>query len=217
MTKQLPGPRTKPSAPEPKKHVWDSDWLNNPYGSKTCRVCGVTWVGGGRNNHLTGNVRADRMQVDDEGKKKEPMYQYIDIHGKRVNSFKELSCPIWIGDPASAAAQAKEGVRNVKGRVGVVEERMETVEDRLDRLEAENAALRDDLDRKQEIDARALMGFLVDMVDAAVRTREIEIVNARGKQYHVPRQLVDVIDVVSIEAPELLPARQLPEGEDEAG
>jgi hypothetical protein len=138
------------------------------------------------------------------------MNHYTDVHGNTVSTFEELSCPVYLGDPGSAAATAKEHVRRVKGRVDVVEDQVDSIEDRLARLEAENAELRAELDRKP--DAEEVVEFLTEVARAAIAARQLETVDARGGRYHVPRQLVDVIDAVSIIE---LPERVLVGGEDD--
>ena len=225
MTRRLTAPpayRTKEPDKTPdgkenigdKPHQWESDWLNHPNGGATCRVCGCT--------KRTDLVRADRSRPGE----KTQLNHYVDAAGNAISTFEELSCPVWIGDPGSAAAQAKEGVRKVKGRVGdvenkveVVEDKVESLEDRMARLEAENEALKAEVARKQEVDVTILMEWLTELAQQAARSRSIEAVEARGVQYQVPRQIVDVIDIVSLEPDPrekvLIPARPIESEETE--
>jgi len=199
---QLPGPvAPKQTEGEPKKHVWESDWLNHPYGDKTCKVCGVTWAGGGPNSRHTGNIWTDRVQLKADGSKQN-MYIYRDAHSKEITSFTELSCPIWVGDANSAAATAKEGVRTVKRAVKGVEHRVDSMEDRMTLLERENAALRAELDTKTIVDTQAMMEFLFNLAQQARASREVEAVEARGVAYEVPKLMVDVIDAITLDIPE---------------
>ena len=190
-----------------KPHQWKSDWLNHPNGGATCRVCGCT--------KRTDLVRADRSRP----REKTQLNHYVDAAGNAISTFEELSCPVWIGDPGSAVAQAKEGVRKVKGRVGDVEDKVESLEDRMARLEAENEALKAEVARKQGVDVTILMGWLTELAQQAARSRSIEAVEARGVQYQVPRQIVDVIDIVSLEPDPrkkvLIPARPIESEETE--
>jgi len=127
---------------------------------------------------------------------------------------------------SGSVIQAKEGVRKVKGRVGdvenkveVVEDKVESLEDRMARLEAENEALKAEVARKQEVDVTILMEWLTELAQQAARSRSIEAVEARGVQYQVPRQIVDVIDIVSLEPDPrekvLIPARPIESEETE--
>lgn len=150
-----------------KQHVWEGgpggDWLNSEDG-KTCKVCGVTLLAEGR------LIRADRMRGN--GKQQ---FHYRDAHGVQFSSFTELSCPAYIGDAASAAAQTKEVVRNVRGqvdavegRVDGVEGRVETVEARLQRLEAENELLQQQLAERPLVDATQVAEALYALMERKV-------------------------------------------------
>lgn len=149
-----------------KQHVWESgpgSWLNSEDG-QTCQVCGVTLLPEGR------LIRADRMRGN--GKQQ---FHYRDAHGVQFSSFTELSCPAYIGDAASAAAQTKEVVRNVRGqvdavegRVDGVEGRVETVEARLQRLEAENELLHQQLAERPLVDATQVAEALYAILERKV-------------------------------------------------
>jgi hypothetical protein len=149
-----------------KQHVWGgspSDWLNSEDGM-TCKVCGVTLLNEGR------LIRADRMRGN--GKQQ---FHYRDAHGVQFSAFTELSCPAYIGDAASAAAQTKEVVRNVRGqvdavegRVDGVEDRVETVEARLQRLEAENELLQQQLAERPLVDATQVAEALYALMERKV-------------------------------------------------
>ena len=148
--KQLQGPVQERPDETPKEHQWDTGWLNHSPGEATCKVCGA--------RRVTTLIRADRQMPN--GKQ---LYHYEDCHGNRISTFEELSCPIYIGDPGSAAATAKEGVRKVKHRVSGVETRVDTVEARLARLEAENEILREQIARGPLIDAITLIEGLREL------------------------------------------------------
>jgi len=149
-----------------KQHVWEggpNDWLNSGDGM-TCKVCGVTLLPEWK------LIRTDRMRGN--GKQQ---FHYRDAHGVQFSSFTELSCPTYLGDAASAAAQTKEVVRNVRGqvdavegRVGGVEDRVETVEARLQRLEAENELLMQQLSERPMVDATQVAEALYAIMERKV-------------------------------------------------
>lgn len=123
MPKALPG-----ATPSPKPHVWESDWLNHPNGGQTCKVCGCSMLDPGA------VVRADYKIIN--GRRE---YVYRDVLGKTVRSFVELSCPVFVGDPASAAMEAKENARQANTAI-------KTIEARIVQLEQENTTLRASLE-----------------------------------------------------------------------
>jgi hypothetical protein len=179
----------------------------------TCRKCGCTLGGGGGSILIRADRETFKTEVDPQTgetkRVKAQLNHYTDAHGNRISTFEELSCPVYLGDPGSAAATAKEHVRRVKKRLDGVEDqvdgvegRVESIEDRLARLEAENELLRAEVARKPVVDARDLMEFLVEMAKTAVASRQLEAVSMRGGERRVPRQLVDVIDAVSVPAEE---------------
>lgn len=140
--KELSGRR--PPADQP--HVWGSgnkdapEWLNSADGSRQCRVCGVT--------ERPGLIRADRTRGDGS-----QQFHYVDAYNNAITSLEPLSCPVYLGDPGSAAAVAKEHVRRVRGRVDVVEGAIDEVQARLDQLEADNAFFRNQLLERPILDA----------------------------------------------------------------
>lgn len=199
---RLPGPveeKEVTTLTRSKEHVWESDWLNNPDGSRVCRVCGVTEV-------TNAVIRVDRVGMP---------FHYRDAHGVAFSSMVEIPCPAYVGDTAGAVAEAKMRVRDVTHRVTGVEDRVESVEDRLARLEVENEDLRAQVSAvgQQAGDAATLLRTLVKMAEEARRTRQIGMVNVRGQDFRVPLAIIDVIDVIGEEVGErvALPVTPVPE------
>lgn len=164
-----------------RQHVWESGWLNGDDGP-TCKVCGVTL--------LTQVIRADRQRGNGS-----QQYHYRDALNNLVTSPTELSCPVFLGDPGSAAIQTKEVVRNVKHQVEGIDIRVESVEERLGRLEAENELLQQQLAARPVIDAQQVAAAFMDMLVQ----RAAQIKTGEGDTKYLPLPVLDISDITEIE------------------
>lgn len=122
-------------------HKWSSDWSSD--GSSTCSVCGLSSY-------------PNTIDVDKIGQGT----RYVDAHRVEIYLKDEPSCPTYIGSLGGATWTTKEKVQKVEGRV-------ESVEERLDRLEAENEAMRMAMAQRPIVDAEVLVGILRQIADLA--------------------------------------------------
>jgi hypothetical protein len=170
------------------------DWINggNTDGP-TCAACGVTL--------LNKYIRPDRQGMS---------FRYRDALGREIISLVELGCPTFLGDVAGAAAESKQRIRGLDGRVDHVLDRVDTVEDRLARLEAENAELRAKVDARPEIDVTEMVEWLATLVQRSVEARLPTLpVSVRGQQYALPEPVANmIIDVAVIEKSEPVPVKR---------
>jgi len=192
VTKALPGEVADPE-PDFKKHKWEGGWLNG----KVCKVCGCEDISG--------------INASGRG------YTYRDCQNKLIESFKELPCPVFVGDASSAIAEAKETVRRVKVEAKQADTRITQLESdnralmalagRVTQLEAENKALREDVGSVKQIDLNELAAILLKLTEDARGRKALESVETKGGVRQIPKELVDVIDVVGV-------VKELPPAED---
>jgi hypothetical protein len=158
----IPLPRPPPEKKEvaadnpDKPHVWEADLFAN--GQTTCKVCGVTRTGGSG----WGNIQVDKPSMP---------WQYTDAYNNTIMSLHELPCPTFIGQTNGAVMGVKVDVRRIKGTVSGHGSRLDSVEDRMAYMEAENVALREELERRQQVDIGRLTSWFVSVVNKA---REIQ-------------------------------------------
>lgn len=147
------------------------DWLNDNGGqTKVCRVCGVT-------------MRSDLIRPDRKGMK----YHYVDAFGLSLTSMIELFCPTFIGDTNGAVGEAKQRVRHL-------DVQMETVHDRLDRLEADNQYLREQLEAKIQLDVTGLVEWLGQIAKmSATAHLPTTQVSVAGLPLEIPTPMADLI------------------------
>lgn len=122
-----------------KSHVWESDPWNHPNGEKTCKVCGCTILSG----------------VIEPGFGRQKRFHYRDASNNTISTFKEMSCPLWIGDPAATATETKQGLRETNIEVQQLNEKVQ-------QLQAENLSMREQVEQLRTIDLNALAQALVD-------------------------------------------------------
>ena len=152
------------------------DWLNDNGGqTNTCRVCGVT-------------ERRDLIRADRKGMN----YHYSDAYGVQITSMVPLSCPTFLGDPNGAIAEAKQRVRKH-------DVMLETVDARLDRLEADNLYLREQLEAKIQLDVTGLVAWLSQMSQLSVQAQlPTTAVQVAGLPYEVPTPIADLVQGVGV-------------------
>jgi len=147
----LPPPKPEPiqAWKDPTKpHVWEAD-LYSGTSRKTCKICGVTVEGGPG----WGNI--------DVGKKG-LLYTYTDVYNVSIQSMKQLSCPVFIGQTGGAIAEVKENVRHIQHDAFQISNRMDSAEERVARLEGEIASLRQQLIEQPS--------RLIEMLNEAIKT-----------------------------------------------
>jgi hypothetical protein len=147
------------------------DWLNDNGGTnRTCRVCGVS-------------VRTDLIRPDRKGMK----YHYVDAYGIAMTSMVELFCPTFLGDVPGAVGEAKQRIRHL-------DVQMETVDDRLDRIEADNRYLREQLEAKIQLDVTSLVEWLGQMAKMAAEARlPTTQVTVAGLGLEIPSPIADLV------------------------
>lgn len=148
------------------------DWLNDGSlgGGAVCKVCGVS-------------VRTDLVRADRKGMK----YHYVDAYGIALTSMVELFCPTFLGDVPGAVGEAKQRVRHL-------DVQMETVHDRLDRLEADNQYLREQLEAKIQLDVDSLVAWLGQMAKmAATAQLPMAPVTVAGLGLEIPAPIADLV------------------------
>jgi hypothetical protein len=188
--------------------------MKNPGSGMVCGVCGVELVSGGTSlkggNTVVGSIQADQAGLE---------YVYRDAGGLIITSFEPLSCPIFIGNKpgnmGGAIMESREKIRNLARGAHQTTYRVETLEQRVDRLERENAVLREAV--SQPIDASAIVEFLADMVVAAARAKVQNVpVLIEGTQYALPEPVARVIiDVAAQPERERVPITRKKEDSDE--
>lgn len=166
------GKRAKANTP----HVWIADDFGSP--NRLCCVCGVT--------ERRDLIRADRKRGDGT-----QQIHYVDAHGNAIVALEEFGCPVYLGDPGSAAAYAKDQVRKVRDRVDGVEEHIESVEERLARVEADNEFFRQRLLERPTLDAEMVAEALL-------------IIAARGGQAPALTERVQALLPPAMDATDLL-------------
>lgn len=187
--KAITGKVDELAEPGLKKHTWESDWLNQPGGEKLCKDCGCTLLAEGA------IVRAD-FKVSDGGR----VYNYVDCLGRPLSSLMELSCPVFagVGTANSVAIEAKEIARHARVEVRRAEQQREALDARVLQLEADNVALREQLSSVTQIDVRQLAAALLELAQQAKADKALESIELRGQSVKIPKQLVEVIDVVAV-------------------
>lgn len=188
--------------PHLKEHIWEGStrgqpaWVNSFNGDRTCTVCGCTLLSEGA------VVNADRQLTS--GRR----YVYRDVLNKTVTSFQPLSCPVFVGDAASAAAQAKETARETKIETAKTQKALNAVEARIVQLEQENKALREQVGTVTQIDLTMLAQKLLELAQVAKENQALKAVQTEEGVYQVPKELVDVIDIVGVPvSPKALPPK----------
>lgn len=185
--KALPG---QVSTPGLKPHSWgpsSTEWLNNPHGGKTCTACGCTM-------EPTGNPLVIQADVKYEGR----WYYYTDCLGNRITSSLELSCPVFAAQGGKGDPEAKELGRRAKLMAEQVEGRILGFEARVIQLEQENAALREQVGRVQQIDLTRLAQTLLELAAQAKENQALGSVRTEAGLVQIPKQLLQVIDVIGI-------------------
>jgi hypothetical protein len=147
------------------------DWLNDNGGmTKTCRVCGVM-------------ERRDLIRADRKGMK----YHYVDAFGIALTSMVPLSCPTFLGDVPGAVGEAKQRVRKLDSQ-------METVGARLDRLEAHNTYLQEQLEAKIQLDLNGLVAWLGQMAALSAQNQlPTTLVDVAGLPFVIPTPIADLV------------------------
>lgn len=226
--KALPGDAPERQVPELREHDWASSqepdrfgapaWLNSTGGtnSPVCRRCGCELV--------TGSIIFADVKVT-----KGDEYTYRLATGQVVRSFKPLSCPLFAFDGLSGAVEAKEVGREAKVEIAKTDVRVDEAQaritqleqenaalhaataHRLEQLERENAALREQVGEVRQIDLGQLAEKLFELAAAAKERKALESVETKGRVLRVPKELVDVIDVVGVPVED----RGLPEPDDD--
>lgn len=125
-------------------------------------------------------------------------YLYTDCLGREIRSSVELSCPVFAGEGVSAGLEGKEIGRRAKVAVDKVDLRVSQLDTRVMQLEADNAALREQLSAVTQIDVRQLAAALMELAAKAKADKALESIEMRGQHVLVPKELVEVIDVVAV-------------------
>lgn len=226
--KALPGKTPQREEPVLREHDWDDNtsaspdrfgspgWLNSGGGtlSKTCRKCGCELLKDGAVVHAGVKIVKGNE------------YIYRTVTGKEIRSFKPLSCPLFGFDEMSAAMEGKEIGREAKIEAEKVDIRVDETQHRItqleaenralheatmariEQLEAENRALKEQVGSVTQIDLGQLAQHLFELAEAARERKALESVESKGRVLQIPKELVDVIDVVGI------PVEQNNPGED---
>lgn len=215
--KALPGDAPSREEPKLREHEWDTGnsnldrfgspgWVNNVGGATaaTCRKCGCELLSKGAIVHADVKVT--------KGKE----YIYRTVTGKEVRSFKPLSCPLFGFDAFSGGMEAKEIGREAKIEAEKVDIRVDETQykvrqleaenlalheatvARLEQLEAENKALRERVDTVTQLDMGELARHLYALAEEAKEKKALESVESKGRVLQIPKELVEVIDVVGI-------------------
>lgn len=223
--KALSGNVPQREEPKLREHDWDDNmsaspdrfgapgWLNSSGGSvaKTCRKCGCELLKDGA------VVHADVKII------KGNEYIYKTALGKEVRSFKPLSCPLFAFDEMSGAVEGKEIGREAKVQAEKVDIRVDETQYRITQLEAQNRALHEATQARitqletenrelkkavgqvTQIDLGQLAQKLFELAQAAKEKNALESVESKGRVLQVPKELVDVIDVVGVPVEKELP------------
>lgn len=189
-SRALVGDVAVPSDLSLKPHKWSSDWLNHQNGEQTCSVCGVTLLAEGA------VVRADMIPGGNHR-----IYNYIDCLGRPLSSMMELSCPTFAGvgsNGASVSVEAKEIARLARVESAKAEQKLSALDARVVQLEAANAALQQQIAAATQIDVRQLAVALMELAEKAKADKALESIEMRGQHVLVPKELVEVIDVVAV-------------------
>ncbi len=125
-------------------------------------------------------------------------YLYTDCLGREIRSSVELSCPVFAGEGVSAGLEGKEIGRRAKVAADKVDLRVSQLDTRVMQLEADNAALREQLSTVTQIDVRQLAAALMELAAKAKADKALESIEMRGQHVLVPKELVEVIDVVAV-------------------
>ncbi len=148
------------------------DWLDQVDGGRVCSVCGV--------QESTGSVIMPGMA-------KGMSYVYRDATNKEIVSMIPLGCPTFIGHVNGAIGEAKQRIRNLDAHI-------ETVDDRLDRLEADNLYLREQLESKINLDVTGLVEWLGQMAKMAAEAQlSMSPVVVNGLPLEVPTPIADLV------------------------
>lgn len=172
-------------------------WLNMPsthYGHvrPTCQVCGVIELRRGDPKAPVGT--------------RESMWWYEDNNGKQLFSNIELSCPgpgkTLTDEAMERARRNKVEIRNTNEHVHRIEKQQyalaAAMEARITQLEQENKALKEQVGAVTQIDLGQLAAKLYELAEAAKERKALESIESKGRVLQVPKELVDVIDVVGI-------------------
>jgi hypothetical protein len=125
-------------------------------------------------------------------------YLYTDCLGREIRSSVELSCPVFAGEGVSAGLEGKELGRRAQIAADKVDLRVTQLDARVMQLEADNAALREQIGAVTQIDVRQLAAALLELAQKAKASKVLESIEVRGQQVLVPKELVEVIDVVAV-------------------
>lgn len=148
------------------------DWLDQIDGGRVCSVCGV--------QESTGSVIMP-------GGAKGMSYVYRDATNKEIVSMIPLGCPTFIGHVNGAIGEAKQRIRNLDAHI-------ETVDARLDRLEADNLYLRDQLEAKIQLDVTGLVEWLGQMAKLAAEAQlPMAPVTVAGLPLEIPTPIADLV------------------------
>lgn len=162
------------------EHTWtrgggakgQPDWLDQVDGGRVCAVCGV--------QESTGSVVMPGMA-------KGMAYVYRDATNKEIVSGIPLGCPTFVGHVNGSIGEAKQRIRGL-------DVQMETVHDRLDRLEADNLYLREQLEAKIQLDVTGLVAWLGTMAKLAAEAQlPMSPVVVNGLGLEVPTPIADLV------------------------
>ena len=131
-------------------------------------------------------------------------YTYRDAAGKQLVSLVSLPCPTFVGDTPGAVAENRARIRGVDGRVDDVEadvqevtEDVESLKSRLDRLEAENSALREQVETKMPLDMETLSVWLEEQIQVRLAHVSSQVVEIPAEGEVIEEEVIDV-EVVEI-------------------
>lgn len=168
----------KPIEP-PKEHIWQRDNYSSTQ-SRQCTVCGLI--------------------EESDPYKRSSVYKYTGAFGNAMKSFIPLSCPAH----EVSGAELMERHRPVKQRVDNVEEAVETIHGRLVRLEAENAALKEQVN-SDRADVVAFVQWLGKMAkEHNKQGLPSVIVRVQDQSYQLPPPVADLIRNVGVIDAEIL-------------
>jgi hypothetical protein len=171
------------------EHQWGTvDHFNMPsthygMGSKpACIHCGVIELRRGNPNATVGTP--------------DSLYRYEDAAGIRIDSNIELSCP---GDGKTLTAEALEHTNEQVHRVEKQQYALAAaMEARITQLEQENKALKEQVGTVTQIDMGTLAQKIFELAEAAKERKALESVESKGRVVQIPKELVEIIDVVGI-------------------